>query len=173
MAKHADGKAKGPADAGFVLDDYVMYNLVRTTSVYHDEMAAALKSYGLTTMEWRILLLLNDKSPSSVGDLARRSVTKMPTLTRMLIRMEEDGFVKRTALADDRRIVEITMTPKAAKVLRQVQSIGQRVFERACEGASDTEIVAVTAILKRMRNNLQRSPYEIASGQRSNSSQNR
>lgn len=162
MAKRATGRAKGPAQAGFILDDYVMYNLVRTSTVYNDEMAAALKSYGLTTMEWRILMLLNDRSPSSVGDLARRSVTKMPTLTRMLTRMEEDGLIKRTALADDRRFVDVTMTPKAVKVLRRVQEIGQRVFERAFEGVSAVEIAMITDILKRVRSNLQRSPYEQA-----------
>lgn len=162
MAKRATSGTKGPKEAGFVLDDYVMYNLVRTSTVYNDEMASALKSYDLTTMEWRILMLLNDRSPSSVGDLARRSVTKTPTLTRMLIRMEEDGLIKRTALAGDRRFVDVTMTPKAAKVLRQVQEIGQRVFERAFEGVSGAEIAAITTILKRVRSNLQRSPYERA-----------
>ena len=159
--KPANGKT-GPATAGFILDDYVLYNLVRTTAVYNDEMAAALKSFGLTTMEWRILMLLNDRSPSSVGDLARRSVTKMPTLTRMLIRMEEDGLIKRTALANDRRFVDVTMTPKAVKTLRQVQEIGQRVFERACENVSAAEIASMSDVLKRMRSNLQRSPYERA-----------
>lgn len=162
MARRSRAWKKGPADAGFVLDDYIMYNLVRTAAVYNEEMAAALKSYGLTTMEWRVLMLLHDKSPSSVGDLARRSVTKMPTLTRMLIRMEEDGLVKRTALADDRRFVDVTTTPKAVKTLKQVQGIGQRVFERALEGVSAVEIASVTEAMKRIRANLQRSPYEQA-----------
>ena len=162
MSKRSPSGKKGPADEGFVLDDYVMYNLVRTSAVYSDEMAAALKAYGLNTMKWRVLMLLNDKSPSSVGDLARRSVTKMPTLTRMLIRMEEEGLVRRTVLAGDRRYVDVTLTPKAVKALRQVQEIGQRVFERTFEGVSGAEIAAMTEILKRMRNNLQRSPYEAA-----------
>lgn len=160
--KRVSNGKKGPANAGFSLDDYVLYNLVRGAAVYNDEMAAALKSSGLTTMEWRILMLLEDRSPSSVGDLARRSVTKMPTLTRVLIRMEKEGLVKRTAVADDRRYVNVTMTPKALKTLRQVQEIGQRVFERALEGVSAADVDAVTEILKRIRGNLERSPYERA-----------
>lgn len=150
----------GPADRGFVLDDYILYNLVRTASVYNDEMSSALKSYGLSTMEWRILMLLHDHSPSSVGDLARRSVAKMPTITRMLIRMEEEGLVKRTAPAGDRRFVNVTMTPKAKKALQQVQNIGQRVFERAFEHVSPADIATVTGVLKQVRSNLQRSPYD-------------
>ncbi|MEO1242672.1 MAG: MarR family transcriptional regulator [Pseudomonadota bacterium] len=153
-------KQLGPGDAGFVLDDYVMYNLVRATAVYSEKMSEALKSYGLNTMKWRILMLLDDKSPSSVSDLARRSVTKMPTLTRMLIRMEEEGLVKRTALADDRRVVEVTMTPNAVKTLRIVQKIGHRIFERAFEGVSGANIGATTSVLQRIRENLERSPFE-------------
>ena len=150
----------GPADEAFVLDDYVLYNLNRASAVYNDEMSAALKSYGLDTMRWRILMLLADKSPSSVGELARRSVTKTPTLTRMLTRMEAEGLVARAALEDDRRFVDVTMTPKAVKTLKAVKAIGQRVFERAFEGASARDIAIVTNVLKRVRENLQRSPYE-------------
>ena len=161
---------KGPADAGFNLDDYALYNLVRAAAVYNDEMAVALKAYGLNTVKWRILMLLADKSPSSVGDLARRSVTKMPTLTRVLIRMEEEGLVRRATVADERRFVEVTMTAKAVKSLRTVQAIGQRVFERAFDGVGATDVVATTDVLKQVRANLERSPYETAAMQRARAS---
>ncbi len=163
MAPQVKARSKkiGPADRTFVLDDYLLYNLVRASAVYHDEMAAALRSYGLTTVQWRILMLLDDHSPSRVGDLARRSVTKMPTLTRMLTRMEEDGLVKRKVLAGDRRIVEVTMTKKAENTLRTVQAVGQRVFERSVDGVDAKDIFVLTNTLKRIRQNLQRSAYDV------------
>ncbi len=162
MASQTKEKGKmGPADRTFVLDDYLLYNLVRASAVYHDEMANALRSHDLTTVQWRILMLLHDHSPSTVSDLARRSVTKMPTLTRMLIRMEKAGLVRRNVLAGDRRIVEVTMTNKAKKTLRMVQGIGQRVFERAVEGVETKDIFALTNTLKRIRQNLQRSAYDV------------
>lgn len=164
MAIRRKSNAKtGPADAGFVLDDYILYNLVRTAATYNEEMAKALKRYRLDTMNWRILMLLYDKSPSSVGELARRSVTKMPTLTRVLIRMEEEGLIVRQQLEGDKRVVQVTMTPKAVGVLRTVQSIGQKIFERATEGVTEAEAAALTSVLKRVRANLGRSPYESAS----------
>ncbi len=165
MAVRQKSKKKiGPADRAFVLDDYLLYNVVRASAVYHDEMAEALRSYGLTTVQWRILMLLHDRSPSSVGELARRSVTKMPTLTRMLIRMEEEGLVKRKVLAGDRRIVEVMMTKRAENTLRTVQDIGQRVFERAVEGFEAKDIFVLTDALKRIRQNLQRSAYDVLDG---------
>ncbi len=153
-------KKIGPADDGFVLDDFILYNLNRASGVYNDEMSNALKSRGLNTMKWRILMLLADKSPSSVSELARRSVTKMPTLTRVLIRMEAEGLVVRTAPDDDRRFVDVTLTARAVNTLREVKTIGQRVFERAFDGTSADEMAIVTTVLKRMRENLQSSPYE-------------
>jgi len=145
-----------------VLDDYVLYNLVRAAATYTEEMSNALKDYGLDTMKWRILMLLDDKSPSSVSALARRSVTKMPTLTRMLTRMEDEGLVRRRVLSEDRRIVEITMTVKAVNTLRTVKSIGQRVFERAIDGIDPRDMETVTKALKQLRLNLNRTPYETA-----------
>lgn len=152
----------GPAAAAFELEDYVLYNLVRTAATYNEEMATALKRYRLDTMKWRVLMLLNDRSPSSVGELARRSVTKLPTLTRVLIRMEAEGLIVRQAHEGDKRFVQVTMTPKAVRTLKTVQEIGQRVFERAIEGVSDDELAALTDILKRIRANLGRSPYDAA-----------
>lgn len=156
----------GPAEAGFALEDYVLYNLVRTAATYNEEMAKALKRYRLDTIKWRVLMLLNDKSPSSVGELARRSVTKTPTLTRVLIRMENEGLIVRRAQAGDKRFVQVTMTPKAVKTLKEVQAIGQRVFERALEGIDGVEAAALTAVLKRIRANLSRSPYEASASPR-------
>lgn len=161
MAARRKTQAKtGPADPGFVLEDYVLYNLVRTSATYNEEIAKALKAYRLDTMKWRILMLLNDKSPSSVGELAHRSVTKMPTLTRVLIRMEGEGLIVRQALAGDKRIVQVTMTPKAVTTLRKVQAIGQKIFERAFESVTPGEIAVMTELLQRIRANLGRSPYE-------------
>lgn len=152
----------GPEDAGFILDDYVFYNLVRTVATYDEEMAKALKAFGLSTMTWRILMLLKDKSPSSVGDLARRAVVKTPTLTRMLTRMAADGLIVRRSFEDDRRVVDIVMTAKAGKALGLARAVGQRVFERAFEGVPAVEIAAVIDVVKRVRANLDRSPYEAA-----------
>lgn len=159
MRKKSQSKI-GPAEPGFLLEDYVLYHLVRTSATYTEDMARSLKRYRLDTMKWRILMLLNDKSPSSVGELARRSVTKMPTLTRVLNRMEDEGLIVRKAQELDKRVVHVTMTPKAVTVLRDVQLIGQKIFERAVEGVDEEEISALTAVLRRVRANLGRSPYD-------------
>lgn len=150
----------GPVHPDFVLEDYVLYNLVRFSTTYSQAMDEALKSHGLNTTKWRILSLLRDKSPSTVGELARRSVTKLPTTTRMLDRMEGEGLITRRASDNDGRVVEIQMTTAASSVLSLVQSIGQNVYERAFAGVPSDDIEAMVRTLKTLRENLNRSPFE-------------
>ena len=153
-------RAAGPLAKDFNLDDYALYNLVRTSATYNEVMAAALKRYQLDTAKWRILILLDHKAPQSVGELSRRSVTRMPTLTRILDRMENDGLIKRQHMSEDKRVVEIVMTADASETLNIVRSIGQKVFEAAFDGISEKEIDQLVSTLKKVRNNLDRSPYE-------------
>ncbi len=160
MSKKSTAKKIGPTDPDFILEDYVLYNLIRASSTYTTEMDQALKSYGLDNTKWRVLSLLKDKSPSTVSELARRSVIKLPTLTRMLIRMENEGLITRQALDNDRRVVEVRMTSSAKKTLTLVRSIGHKVFDRAFDGIEAQEVARMTKTLKRMRENLNLSPYE-------------
>ncbi|MEM9529722.1 MAG: MarR family transcriptional regulator [Pseudomonadota bacterium] len=144
----------GPQHPDFVLEDYVLYNLVRLSSTYAAEMDAGLKARDLNMTEWRVLSLLKDKNPSTVGELARRSVTKLPTVTRMLDRMEKQQLISRRASSEDGRVVEVRMTARADRTLIEVRAVAQAVFERAFAGISQAEIEQITATLKRVRENL-------------------
>ena len=160
MSNNKGSRKIGPVDKDFVLEDYVMYNLIRASSTYTSEMDVALKRYGLDNTKWRVLSLLKDKSPSTVSELSRRSVIKLPTLTRMLIRMENEGLITRSTLDNDRRVVEVRMTASAEETLGLVQEIGTKVFLKAFDGIDATEVNRMTDTLKRVRENLNLSPYE-------------
>jgi len=148
-----------PGQDNFVLDDYPLYNLNRTSATYIDEMAKALKQIGMDQTGWRILGILGDHNPSTVTDIARRSVIKMPTLTRMLDRMEKGGLVKRKLWAKDKRIVHIHITAKGRKGLSEAVLVGGNIYERAFDGISQAQVKQLMKTLIKVRENLSRSPY--------------
>jgi len=148
-----------PGQDNFVLDDYPLYNLNRTSATYIEEMAKALKQIGMDQTGWRILGILGDHNPSTVTDIARRSVIKMPTLTRMLDRMERAGLVKRKLWAQDKRIVHIYITAKGRKSLSEAVQVGNNIYGRAFDGISQAQIKQLMKTLIKMRENLNRSPY--------------
>ena len=148
-----------PDEAGFALDDFPLYNLNRASWTYIDEMTRALKSVDVDHPTWRVLMLLGDCNPSSVTALSQRSVTKMSTITRILIRMEESGLVSRSPSPVDSRVTEVFLTDAGHAVLEKLQVIGGHMYRKALSGFSHDEITTLVSSLQRLRTNLTRSPY--------------
>jgi len=150
---------EAPDSPRFVLDDYPLYNLNRTSATYVNEMSKVLKSVGMDQPQWRILMLLADKSPSTVSELSRRAVTKMSTITRILIRMEGEGLVRRAPSPVDSRVTEVFITEKGDRIVEDLRAVATRIFHKAFDGIPEQEIIRFVEILKTVRENLTRSPY--------------
>lgn len=148
-----------PDDPDFVLDDYPLYSLNLTSWTYIDEMSKILKTIGMDQPSWRVLMLLGDKNPSTVTELSQRSVTKMSTITRIIIRMEAEGLVSRATSPADSRVTEVFITHEGASVLEKLKAIAGRIYRKAIEGFDEAEIAIFVDTLRRMRENLTRSPY--------------
>ena len=152
--KHKKVNLCGPDHPDFNLDDYALYNLNRTSATYIDNMSARLKKHNMDQPSWRVLMLLGDKNPSSVGELSRRSVTKISTITRILMRMEKEELVYRKPFPEDNRIVEVFITDKGESVLNNLRTLANEVYEQAFDGLSDQDIISFTNILMQLRHNL-------------------
>ncbi len=148
-----------PDHPDFLLDDYPLYNLNRTSWTYMDEMGKVLKAVDVDAPTWRVLTLLGDRNPSTVTELSQRTVTKMSTITRILIRMEKDKLVERKSSPTDSRVTEVFITDKGRMVLEKLKVIAGRMYRTAFEGFSDSEINTMVQLLRRLRENLTRSPY--------------
>ncbi|MBT5767014.1 MAG: MarR family transcriptional regulator [Kordiimonadaceae bacterium] len=144
----------GPDHPNFRLDDYPLYNLNRTSATYIEAMADSLKQYNMDQPSWRVLMLLGDKNPSTVGDLSRRSVTKFSTITRILIRMENDGLIDRKPFPDDNRVIEVFITNKGKDILQELKVLASKIYQKAFDGISDQDAINFTNILIKMRENL-------------------
>ena len=144
----------GPDHPEFILDDYPLYNLNRTSATYVDAMTVQLKKYNLDQPSWRVLMLLGDKNPSSVGDLSRRSVTKISTITRILMRMETEELVKRVPYPVDNRVIQVFISKKGEEILKELRTLAAKIYQSAFAGIADEDIIAFTNILKKVRQNL-------------------
>lgn len=71
---------------------------------------------GLNEQKWRVLRVLDEAGPMDQSLLAERAVLQLPSLTRILQAMQEQGLVTRGPDPGDRRrsIVSITETGRAA-----------------------------------------------------------
>ena len=96
---------------------------------------AGLRDDGLSQGEAHILALLATSAPATIAELHRGLAHKRSTLTSILDRLTDRGFVTRTVGERDRRTFVITPTAKGVQVARRVhrhlteleQAVGRRV----------------------------------------------
>jgi DNA-binding MarR family transcriptional regulator len=117
-----------------------------------DERAKA--RLGLTRAQSRVLAYLSWYGETNQARLAETLEISPISLTRLLDRMTEGGWVVRVADAHDRRAYCVKATRKARAALAQVLDVGDRVADEALAGLAAHEREVLIGLLHRMRANL-------------------
>ena len=81
---------------------------------------ADLRDDGLSQGEAHILALLATSGPATIADLHRGLAHKRSTLTSILDRLADRGFISRDVGAEDRRTFVITPTASGRRAARRV-----------------------------------------------------
>lgn len=87
-----------------------------------------------TNLSYRQFRLLNNISRglNTVRDLARTFAITTPAVSESVEALAKRGFIQRATGADDRRIVELTLTPEGEEVLTKartaVSELGDALF---------------------------------------------
>jgi DNA-binding MarR family transcriptional regulator len=102
------------------------------------------QSMGITAARASALSVVVFGGPVTLGRLAEAEQVSAPTMTRLIVGMEEDGLVKREADPHDRRVVWIRPTARGTRILtegrrRRVEALAREL------AALDPASVAVLA----------------------------
>jgi len=103
-------------DSPFV-DGYLAYLLAQASQRISAEFHLQVKAAGLSVTEWRVLASLQGSAGETIGSLAILAITKQPTLSKVVQRMEADGLVARTGVRADRRQTRVCITAKGSNLI--------------------------------------------------------
>jgi MarR family transcriptional regulator, organic hydroperoxide resistance regulator len=98
--------------------------LLRTADALQAEVEAWLKEFGLTGTQYNALRILRGAGPEGLPcrEIGERMITHDPDITRLLNRLEERSFVKRTRAKHDRRVIYGKITPAGLDLLREMDA---------------------------------------------------
>jgi DNA-binding MarR family transcriptional regulator len=111
---------EGPDEAAGARD--VIRVIADLVSVLEPQLLEVWRSTGMTFSQRRVLRRLRH-GPRSAGDVAASLGISAPTLTRLLAKLEEHGYITRSVDTADRRKVLVELTAEGTRVLA-----GHRVF---------------------------------------------
>lgn len=135
-----------PVTRRFV-DDYLSYLLGRASHAVYREFHAQVKTAGLSSLEWRVLATLANGHRYTIGDLAHDVLAKQPTLTKLIQRMEQNGWVASGADAGDARRTLVYETAKGRAVVLRLIRAAKAHEKQVLAGFNVQEVETLKKIL--------------------------
>ena len=107
-----------------------------------------LKQIGLTYTQYIVLLALWEYGKTTVGELCRALYLDCGTLTPLLKKMEENGWVVRTRSKGDERVVNVNLTDTGWKMREQVKNLPELVG--GCIAMPREDLYTLYTLLRRL-----------------------
>jgi len=149
-----------PSNPTFRLEKSPFYLMAHADFKYHEDMDKVLHKHGVSKPIYRVMTVLREQQPASIGAIAEAALTKRSTISRIIDRMVEQGLVSTEPNPEDNRITEVTLTPAGQQTLRKLTPIVGRQFSRAMVGISNRDIAHLLRTLKKISDNLSKLPIE-------------
>lgn len=130
--------------------DYLGYLLGQANHALYKDFDAHVRAAGLSSIEWRVLATLHDGPPLPVSALAHEVLSKQPTVTKLVQRMVEQGWVALRADAQDQRRTLVAATPAGRRVVRPLIRKAQVHEAQATTALSAEERAALKEILLKL-----------------------
>lgn len=120
-------------ESGRFVDSYLPALLAHASQLISGEFHQVVRAHGFSVSEWRVMASLANGEAISIGELAHVTLTKQPTLTRLLDRMATRGQVQRVPHESDRRVTLVRITAEGAQTVAYLMGLAREHEERVLE----------------------------------------
>jgi DNA-binding MarR family transcriptional regulator len=148
--KKSPPKSKNPQLLN--IDDFLCFAVYTAHHAFNRVYQPLLQELGLTYPQFIAMLSLWSRDPLTVSELGERLYLRSNTLTPMLKRLEERGYIARSRDDSDERQVNISLTAAGKKLEAKASGIIKEV--RRATGLTDREMKRVLASVSELRDAL-------------------
>lgn len=131
---------------GFLLTD-----ATRAMRRRFEQRAAEL---GLSSSQWRLIMQLKRGGPMPQARLAELLEIEPISVSRLVDRMQEAGWVRRQPAPNDRRVKLVAPTDKALCTVSSARAIADALYDEALEGLSPETCDRLKCALQQIIRNL-------------------
>lgn len=125
-------------------------------NVYEKDFNKMLKNLGITSSQCEVLDYLFHTSEEEITqrDIEKHLCLKNPTVTGLLKRLEEKGFILSVPSTTDKRCKNIFLTEKAYDIQRKMEASRKKSDKMLTLGMSKREIEAFERALEKVLYNI-------------------
>ena len=131
-----------------MLDSQMCFPLYACARKVVNQYTPYLKPLGLTYTQYLVFLALWESGETTVGELCRKLYLDCGTLTPLLKKMEDHGWIERTRSREDERVVHVSVTEAGWTVRDQVQDIPSKIG--SCIKMESEDAVTLYRLLRQL-----------------------
>src|SRR5580693_5410625 len=153
---------KDPADAALrsedqsLFDDFLPHLITRLAYQLNGGLVEKLRREGINVTRWRILAVLAMGDGITIKEIIDRTMLQQSALSRALMNMEAEQYVRRVLRRADARYVEVFLTDKGRALFNSLNIVVRRRQQRLLQGFTPREVAAAFAVIRRMSRNMMR-----------------
>jgi DNA-binding MarR family transcriptional regulator len=129
--------------------------LARIRKSLRGEFEARAAEVDITVPQFQVLRRLWERDGTLASVIAKDVCAANSTMTGVLDRLEAKGLIERRASADDRRAIEIWLTPAGKELETPLMAIIKSIDEKALKGFSAAQRKEFMQSLKQVGENLE------------------
>lgn len=108
----------------------------------------ALRAIDISPAQSEVLRILKLTGPMSLGELGNYLIAEGGHPSRLVDRMVQSGFVSREAAEDDRRRIEIALTPLGEEKVREIQQVRESIMAASAPFRDKHDVDQIRVILR-------------------------
>jgi DNA-binding MarR family transcriptional regulator len=126
-------------------------NLLFTANWLNEHIGKMLAEEGVTQQQYNILRILRGSTtPLSTLKIRERMLDKMSDTSRIVDRLIAKELVVKNTCEKDKRLVDITLSPKGLSLVDQLDQFNERI-DALLKGINESEAQLMNQILDKIR----------------------
>jgi DNA-binding MarR family transcriptional regulator len=126
-------------------------NLLFTANWLNEQIGKILSEEGVTQQQYNILRILRGSAtPLSTLKIRERMLDKMSDTSRIVDRLISKELVVKNTCEKDKRLVDITLSPKGLDLVDQLDQFNDRI-DALLKGINESEAQTMNQILDKIR----------------------
>jgi MarR family transcriptional regulator, organic hydroperoxide resistance regulator len=153
-ARAATSEAAPKAAHQELFGDFLPHLIARLAYQLNADLIEKLRREGINVTRWRILAVLAMGDGITINEIIDRAMVQQSALSRALMRMEKEDYVRRVLRRDDARCVEVYLTDKGRTLFNSLNIVVRRREQRLLEDFSPSGVAAAFNLIRRLSRNM-------------------
>jgi DNA-binding MarR family transcriptional regulator len=132
-------------------EDCIVFNLAKAYQTAHGRFAALLKPHGLTPIQALVLQAVSEEQGLSASEISKQLVLDNATLSGVLDRLADGGWIEKRNDETDRRVNRIFLSDKAGRHGETLVELRSQANDEIMASLSLEERVLLKRLLKDIR----------------------